>query len=64
MMLDNINEAFREDKRMIEAQHKTIKEQGLNSMVIRHDAGPVQMHRIMDRLSAEETRLPAVRGFG
>lgn len=63
MMLANITQAFGEDKRMIEAQHRAIKEQELSPMTIRHDTGPVQMRRVIDRLlmeDAQEVRLGAI----
>jgi phenylpropionate dioxygenase-like ring-hydroxylating dioxygenase large terminal subunit len=55
----SINTAFTEDKRMIEAQQRTINEQGLKSTPIRHDSGPLQMRRVMERLAAEENSAAA-----
>jgi phenylpropionate dioxygenase-like ring-hydroxylating dioxygenase large terminal subunit len=51
----SINKAFAEDKRMIEAQQRTINELGFKSTPIRHDSGPVQMRRVMERLAEEES---------
>lgn len=48
-------QAFNEDKVVLEAQHRNMKEKPDAPIVgIKHDAGPAKMLRILDRLIAEE----------
>ena len=49
-----VEQAFLEDKMMIEAQQRTIDSQGLKVTPIRNDRGPAQMRRVLERLHKEE----------
>lgn len=54
--MKSLDLAFTEDRLMIEAQQKIIARQGLQSVAIRHDVGPVLMRRVMVELAAAESR--------
>ena len=49
-----VDDAFREDRAVLEAQHRNLKERAADSLVnIVHDAGPEKMLRLLDRLLAK-----------
>jgi len=68
MLLEAVNAAFLEDKAMLEAQHRNVKERPHAKQVgIYLDAGPEKMLSLLDKFLAEEERhvgqaVPATRG--
>jgi hypothetical protein len=55
MLFEAVNVAFREDRVVLEAQHRNIKERPDGNLVnIVHDAGPNMLIRLLDKLIAEE----------
>jgi phenylpropionate dioxygenase-like ring-hydroxylating dioxygenase large terminal subunit len=55
MLYETVNDAFREDRVVLEAQHLNLKERpDGNKVNIVHDAGPEMMLRLLDRMLAEE----------
>lgn len=55
LLLEGVNAAFLEDKAVLEAQHRNIKERPNGNLInIVHDAGPVMMLRLLDKFLADE----------
>ena len=55
LLLAGTNQAFAEDKAVLEAQHRNINERPDAPIInIVHDAGPEKMLRLLDRFLAEE----------
>ncbi len=59
MLREGVDAAFLEDKAMLEAQHRNVKERpDGNRLSIVHDAGPAMMLRILDQFLAAESESP------
>ena len=57
MLLEAVNTAFREDKAVLEAQYRNVKERPHAKQVgILLDAGPEKMLRLLDKFLAEEAK--------
>jgi len=55
LLLAGVNQAFAEDKAVLEAQYRNMKERPDGNLVnIVHDAGPEKMLRLLDRFLAKE----------
>lgn len=55
MLLESVNDAFLEDKAVLEAQHARIKARPDGNMIdIKHDAGPNRMLLLLDRFLEHE----------
>ena len=55
MLREAVDAAFLEDKAILEAQHRNLKERpDGNRLSIVHDTGPAMMLRLLDKFLAEE----------
>lgn len=64
MLFETVDAAFKEDRVVLEAQYRNLKERPHGNKVnIVHDAGPNMLLRLLDQLLAEEANTPAERGL-
>jgi hypothetical protein len=55
MLFEAVDAAFREDRTVLEAQHRNVKERpNGNKVNVVHDGGPEMLLRLLDKLMADE----------